>query len=222
MAYTLTMAVAKGRVLDELQELWIKAGWPWPVASNGRALWFPPSLHAPGLIIARGQDIPMLVQRGIAAFGVVGRDILEEKGASGVLEVLDLGIAHCHLALAARMARWPDGPVRVATKYPRIAQRFFAERQHPIELVALSGSLELAPHIGLAPYIVDIVQTGRTLRQHDLVEVTRIMDSSAWLIANPAFWRTHADARAVYQQLLSAVMSGEMTERDDSLSRSVR
>ncbi|MCY0877931.1 MAG: ATP phosphoribosyltransferase [Firmicutes bacterium] len=204
MTHELTVAVAKGRVLEEFQNLWELAGWPWPV-TNGRALWFPPSSRAPGLIIARGQDIPMLVQRGIAAFGVVGRDILEEKGAQGVLEVLDLHIARCHLALASPVDHWPDGPVRVATKYPNIAHRYFAERQHPIEVVQLSGSLELAPHIGLAPYIVDIVQTGRTLSHHHLVEVARIMESSAWLIANPAFWRTHQEADVVYQGFVAAV-----------------
>lgn len=210
MPYNLTVAVTKGRVMEAVSDLWRSTPWSWP-EDGGRKLWFPPAVDRPGLIIARGQDIPSLVQRGIAAFGIVGRDILEEHPIDEVLEVLDLGIARCRMSLAALNADWPDGPARVATKYPNIARRFFRAQDHPVEVVTLSGSLELAPHIGLAPYIVDVVQTGQTLKEHRLQEIATIFHSSARLIANPAAWRLGREADSIYQTFKAAVDAGSET-----------
>lgn len=205
MSFKLTVAVCKGRVMDAMAEVWKNTAWVWPQVD--RQLWFPPTRERPGIIIARGQDIPSLVERGIASFGLVGRDILEEQSDVHVLEVLDMGIARCRMVLASLEGRWPNGPARVATKYPAIARRFFHTRSHPIEVVPLSGSLELAPHLGLAPYIVDIVQTGQTLKQHHLKEIETLFSSSARLIANPAAWRLDDEAGAIYDTLKRAVRS---------------
>ncbi len=201
--YNLTVAVCKGRVLDAVAELWLRTPWSWPEV--GRQLWFPPGDDRPGLIIARGTDIPALVQGGIAAFGIVGRDILEEQQDPDILEVLDLGIAPCRMVLASLDGRWPQGPVRVATKYPEITRRYFREHRHPVEVVKLSGSLELSPHIGLAPYIVDIVQTGQTLRQHHLHEVATLFTSTARLVANPVAWRLGDESESTYRLFQEAV-----------------
>lgn len=202
-SYSLTIAICKGRVLDAVVDLWSRTPWSWPQVD--RQLWFPPQMERPGLIIARGTDIPALVQQGIAAFGIVGRDILEEQWESDILEVLDLGIAPCRMVLASLDGRWPKGPVRVASKYPQTTRRYFREKSHPVEVVQLSGSLELSPHIGLAPYIVDIVQTGQTLRQHQLHEVATLFSSTARLIANPVAWRLGDESAALYRIFQQAV-----------------
>ena len=204
--YNLTIALAKGRILDDVEALWRTSGWPWPYVS--RQLWFPPQADRPGVVIARGPDIPKLVERGIASFGIVGRDVLEEQADADVLEVLDLDIAPCRMVLASLEGRWPEGPARVASKYPEVTRGYFRRKAHPVEVVGLSGSLELAPHIGLAPYIVDIVQTGRTLRQHALQEIDTVFHSTARLIANPAAWRRGGESEHVYDTL-QAVVEGQ-------------
>ncbi len=210
--YSLTIALAKGRILVDVEALWRQSGWPWP---NGeRQLWFPPSEERPGVVVARGPDIPKLVERGIASFGIVGRDVLEEQADADILEVLDLDIAPCRMVLASLDAQWPEGPARVASKYPEVTRRYFRRNAHPVEVVGLSGSLELAPHIGLAPYIVDIVQTGRTLRQHGLQEVATVFHSTARLIANPAAWRRGGESEHLYDKLRTVV-----EERADVLHR---
>lgn len=203
--YNLTIAICKGRVLTDVQAMWRQTGWNWPDAD--RQLWFPPDESRPGIVIARGSDIPQLVARGIASFGIVGRDVLEEQADADVLEVLDLNIAPCRMVLASLDAQWPEGPARVASKYPEVTRRYFRHKAHPVEVVGLSGSLELAPHIGLAPYIVDIVQTGRTLRQHGLQEIDTVFHSTARLIGNPAAWRLSAESDYVFQRLKSAVQA---------------
>lgn len=193
----ITVAVAKGRILESARTLWERAGFSWPVTESGRQLWFPPQPEQPGLLIARAKDISTLVSQGIADLGIVGMDVLREYPDASVLEVADLHMAQCRVVLAGKNAEWPQGPCRVATKYRRIAEQFFQDRQHPIEIVPLSGSLELAPIIGLAPYIVDIVDTGNTLREHGLTEITTILSSSALLIANASHWRTKPAVHAV-------------------------
>jgi ATP phosphoribosyltransferase len=204
--YSLTVAVSKGRVLADVEAVWRESGWAWPEAD--RQLWFPPHEDRPGLVIARNSDIPKLVQRGIAAFGIVGSDVLEEQADADILEVLDLGIAPCRMVLASLDGKWPEGPARVASKYPGVTHRYFRLKSHPIEVVGLSGSLELAPHIGLAPYIVDVVQTGRTLRQHHLKEIDTLFHSTARLVANPAAWRWGHESEQIYEKFRHAIRTG--------------
>lgn len=200
----LTIAIAKGRILDGARQLFEDAGVDWAIAPDSRQLWAPPADRTPGLIIARAKDISTFVAQGIADLGIVGLDILREYPDPGILEVADLAFAQCRVVLAGRRHEWPDGPCRVATKYQHITRSFFQSRSHPIEIVAMSGSLELAPVVGLAPYIVDIVDTGGTLREHGLTEITTILSSSARLIANPSHWRTKPAVPEFKQRLVAA------------------
>lgn len=205
MSVDITVAVAKGRIMGMFQDLWIQAGFPWPIYGQSRQLWFPPSPERPGLIVARARDVSTFVARGIADYGVVGLDVLEEYPDPGVMRVMDLQQARCRLVLAGQTARWPEGPVKVATKYPHITREFFQQRGHPVETVGLSGSVELAPVIGLAPYIVDVVDTGQTLRQHGLMVVETILWSTAQLVANPGSWRIRESAREFYQRVQTLI-----------------
>lgn len=205
MSVNTTVVVAKGRIMDSLQDLWTEVGFSWPIHEGSRQLWFPAKDDQPGLIVARARDVPALVARGVADFGVVGLDVLEEYPDAGLVRVLDLQLARCRLVLAAQEPHWPEGPVRVATKYPEITRQFFHHRGHPVETVGLSGSVELAPVIGLAPYIVDVVDTGKTLQQHGLYVVETILRSSAQLVANPGLWRIRPSNQNFTHQLRQGI-----------------
>jgi ATP phosphoribosyltransferase len=128
---------------------------------------------------------------------------LEERDSDDVLQVGDLDLAVCRVVLAGRTSERPDGPFLVASKYRRLTERYLERRHWQADIVPLSGSLELAPLIGLAPYIVDIVETGETLRQHHLVEIETVMTSNARLIANPAHWRAKPEVPAVRDRLMN-------------------
>ncbi|MBX5466446.1 MAG: ATP phosphoribosyltransferase [Firmicutes bacterium] len=198
------MAIAKGRVQEELVPLWQAAGFRWRLAAGSRQLWFAPNGDEPGAIIVRGPDVPVLVAQGVADLGVVGQDLLREYPDWEVLQVASLPVARCRVVLAGQRPEPPVGPFRVASKYRRITAEYLRQRQWLAEIVPLSGSLELAPLIGLAPYIVDIVETGQTLREHHLVEIETILPSEAQLIANPAHWRSKPEVVAVRDRLTAA------------------
>jgi ATP phosphoribosyltransferase len=208
-----TVAIAKGRILDGAAALWSRAQLPWPLSDGTRQLWFRARPERPGVIVARSRDIPTLVAHGVADLGIVGWDILKEYPEPGVLEVADLGFSRCRVVLAGTLPHWPKGPSRIATKYRRITEEYFRQRQHPIEIVPLSGSLELAPVLNLAPYIVDIVDTGRTLREHGLREVTTLFASTARLIANPSLWRSKPAMLLFRQRLLQGLDPSTVLER---------
>lgn len=210
--HDVVVAVSKGRIWDDMEALWTEAGWQWPIV-RGRQLTFPPSGQSPGLLMVRGSDVPTLVRLGAAQFGIVGRDVLAEHPDHGVLDVLDLGIGQCRLVLAGQSAQWPAGPARVATKYPHSTRSFFHQIHHPVEIVPLSGSVELAPVIGLASYIVDLVATGQTLRAHGLMEIQEIFTSTARLVVNPGFWRRGLDGRALVAALAAAINTREEQSR---------
>jgi ATP phosphoribosyltransferase len=139
-------------------------------------------------VFVKPADVPVYVEHGIADCGVVGRDVLLESGAD-VLQPLDLGISRCRIAVAARGAFSRAGMLRVATKYPRIAARHFAGRGVPVEIIELSGSVELAPVLGLADCIVDLVETGRTLAENGLAVTETITESSGRLVVNRASYQ---------------------------------
>lgn len=148
-------------------------------------------------VFVKPADVPVYVEHGIADCGVVGRDVLLETGAD-VLQPLDLKIACCRLAVAARAGAHglQAGLLHVATKYPRVAAAHFGARGVPVEIIELSGSVELAPVLGLADCIVDLVETGRTLEENGLVVVETIAESSARLVANRASYQLKAAAVA--------------------------
>jgi ATP phosphoribosyltransferase len=169
-----------------------------PLRDNGRRL----VLEAPDgtvFITTRPSDVPTYVEAGAADIGIVGRDVLVER-TPDVYELLDLGFGGCRMAYATRAGEDPTGPalarlgvLRVATKYPVCAQAHFAATGRPVEIVKVNGSVELAPLVGLAHGIVDLVATGRTLRENGLVEREHIFDSSARLIANRVAHKLRAE-----------------------------
>jgi ATP phosphoribosyltransferase len=161
------------------------------------------------VILVKPVDVPTYVEYGAADAGIVGRDVLLESGAD-VLEPVDLGFAPCKIAVAARAGAGSLDTgrpiVRVATKYPNIALGHFSRRGIPVEIIPLSGSIELGPLVGLADRIVDLVESGRTLRDNGLEIVEIITDSSARLIVNRANYQTKRDAVVRFVDALEGIV----------------
>jgi len=159
-------------------------------------------------LFVKPADVPVYVEHGIADCGVVGRDVLLETGAD-VLEPLDLKIARCRIAVAAREGAQLEraGMLHVATKYPRVAARHFGARGVPVEIIGLSGSVELAPVTGLADCIVDLVETGRTLAENGLVVVETITESTGRFVVNRASYQLKAAAIGEIIKALSAALA---------------
>jgi ATP phosphoribosyltransferase len=185
----LTIAVPRGALFEEtlrlLDRLGIDTG---DVRSNERRLVFPEA----GLVTMRPSDVPTYVEHGAADLGITGKDVLLEQSEREVYELLDLGYGRCRMIVAARdgddamgesLRRL--GTVRIATKYPRVAARHFADTGRQAEIVEVKGSVEIAPLTGLVDAIVDLTATGRTLVENRLVEREEICVCSARLIANP-------------------------------------
>lgn len=193
MSGTLTLALTKGRILKETLPLLARAGIvPAEDIASSRKLVFDCTRPGVRLLVLRGTDVPTYVRHGAADLGVVGKDILLEEGADGLYEPLDLGIARCRLMTAAPVG-WTPGPgrVRVATKFTGIARRFFAEQGRQADFIKLYGAMELAPLMGLADVIVDIVDTGNTLKANGLEPRDLIADISTRLVVNKASMRSH-------------------------------
>ncbi len=190
----LTLALPKGRLLKPALEL-LKRMRLDGVDVTSRKLIFADERRGLRLLILKPADIPSYVEYGAADLGIVGKDILGEREPD-VYEPLDLGFGFCRLVVAEPQELWEkDDPakwswVRVATKYPNLTERYFSERGIQVELIRLDGSVELAPLVGLADRIVDLVQSGETLRANGLVEVAEIMRSTARLIVNRASLKT--------------------------------
>ncbi len=204
----LTMALTKGRILRETLPLLARAGIePLEDPASSRKLVFP--TNQPGLrfIIIRGTDVPTYVRHGAADIGVVGKDILLEQGADGLYEPLDLGIARCRLMTAGPVGWRRNGSrIRVATKFVNIARRYFAQQGVNADLIKLYGAMELAPLLGLSDLIVDIVDTGNTLRANAMEPLDEIARISSRLIVNKAAMRSrHGRIQQVIDDLGAAV-----------------
>lgn len=184
----LVMALTKGRILDEVMPLLEQAGIRLlEDHSKSRKLIFDTNLPDLRIMIVRGSDVPTYVEFGSADLGVVGKDLLMEYGEGAFYEPLDLGIAKCRLMTAAPVgAVSPRGRVRVASKFVNIARRYFAEQGLQTDIIKLNGALELAPSMGLADWIVDIVDSGNTLRANGLEPLQLIADISSRIIVNKA------------------------------------
>jgi len=184
----LTIAVSKGRIYDEALPLLADAGIePIDDPKTCRKLILKTTRDNVQLVIIRATDVPTFVEYGAADLGIAGKDILLEHGAENLYEPLDLNIACCRLMTAAHKTAPPiSGRVRVATKYVKIAQRYFADLGVQAEIIKLYGSMELAPLVGLADCIVDLVDTGNTLRANDLEPRELIMNISSRLVVNKA------------------------------------
>jgi ATP phosphoribosyltransferase len=208
MTDRLTLALTKGRILKETLPLLARAGIePLEDVHSSRKLVFPTTRDDLQLIIIRGSDVPTYVRHGVAQLGVVGKDILLEHGAEGLYEPLDLGIARCRL-MTAGPTGWRGGKarVRVATKFVNIARRHFAARGVHAELIKLYGAMELAPMMDLADLIVDIVDTGNTLRANGMEPLEEIAAISSRLVVNKAAMRSsHRRIQPLVDQLASLV-----------------
>jgi ATP phosphoribosyltransferase len=196
----LTIALSKGRILDETLPLLAAAGLvPDEDPSASRKLILATNRPNVSLVVLRATDVPTYVQYGAADVGIVGKDVLLEHGGAGLYQPLDLGIGRCRLAVATRRGYdWTasvqrGARIRVATKYVRIAREHFAAKAMHVDLIKLYGSMELAPLLGLADAIVDLVSTGNTLKANDLVAVEDIMPISARLIVNPGALKLKRD-----------------------------
>jgi ATP phosphoribosyltransferase len=188
MSSALTIALAKGRILDETLPLLARAGIePVDDLMTSRKLVFATSEADIELVLIRSSDVPTYVQYGAADLGIAGKDVLAEHGGEGLYERVDLKIAPCKMMTAGFAERpLPRTRLKVATKYPQITRRFFLEQGRQVELIKLYGSMELAPVVGLADIIVDLVQTGNTLEANGLTPLETIMEISSRLIVNRA------------------------------------
>src|SRR5687768_11454702 len=203
----ITIAIAKGRMQDDALTLLARAGVRLDDdARNSRRLALTDESGEYRFIFVKPADVPVYVEHGIADCGVVGRDVLLESQADLLLP-LDLGIARCRMVVAAADAEIMTrslGMLRVATKYSQIAGAHFGARGIPVEIIQLSGSVELAPALGLADLIVDLVETGRTLRENGLTVVEEIAESTGRLVVNRASYQLKAKEVA---QLVNALKS---------------
>ena len=184
----ITIALSKGRILEESLPLLARIGLE-PAGDIERLLRVPARDKRVSLLIVRPADVPTYVEYGAADLGIVGKDVLMEHGGEALYEPLDLGIARCRLSIAVRKDAPPrDGlrRLRVATKYPEITRRHFAAQGAQVEIIKLYGSMELAPLVGLSDLIVDLVNTGGTLRANGLAETEVIAHVSSRLVVNKA------------------------------------
>ena len=202
------IALSKGRILEETGPLLARVGLsPREDPERSRKLVIPTARRDVKLIVVRASDTPTYVAHGAADLGIAGRDVLVEHGGEGLYQPLDLGIAKCRMMVAVRKGFDYAGAVRqgarlrVATKYLQTTREFFATKGVHVDLIRLYGSMELAPILGLADAIVDLVSTGKTLKANQLVAVEEIMPVSSRLIVNQAALKMR---RAALQPLIDA------------------
>jgi ATP phosphoribosyltransferase len=205
----LTIALTKGRILEETLPLLAAAGvTPLEDVERSRKLIFPTTVDGVSLVILRGSDVPTYVRHGAADVGIVGKDLLMEFGDEGLYEVLDLDIARCRLMTAGARARVDakGAKIRVATKFVNVARAHYSSRGIQPNIIKLYGAMELAPIMDLADEIVDIVDTGNTLRANGMEPLEHIADISSRLIVNKASMRTRNKAiSSLIERLGSAV-----------------
>jgi ATP phosphoribosyltransferase len=213
----LTIAVAKGRLQDKALTLLAAAGAGAPSdALASRRLAIEDQRGRYRFVFVKPADVPVYVEHGIADCGVVGRDILLESGTD-LLQPLTLEIGRCRIVVAAPAGLTLNdrGMLRVATKYPRIAASHFGARGRPVEIIELSGSVELAPFLGLADCIVDLVETGRTLRDNGLKEIEVIGESTGRLVVNRASYQLKASALGKLLRALKNVSGPALSPQEN-------
>jgi ATP phosphoribosyltransferase len=204
----LTIAVPKGRILSEVLPLMARAG-VMPEAGFGdeddRRLRFATDRADIDLIRVRAFDVATFVAHGAAQIGVVGSDVIDEFAYAELYAPVDLGIGRCRISVAAPADVVDESHVRVATKYPGLTRRHYETKGVQAEIVKLNGAMELAPTLGLASRIVDLVSTGRTLKDNGLVELEVIAEVSARLIVNRAALKTRDDVAPLVEAFRRAV-----------------
>ena len=169
----LTIALSKGRILDQTLPLLKKAGISVPKSElESRKLILDTNLSDVKVIVIRASDVPVFVQHGAADFGIAGKDVLLEHGANGIFELLDLGISRCRLMVASKKDQdLNKSTLKVATKYVKSAKEYFYRQGKQVEVIKLNGAMELAPIVGRSDCIVDLVDTGGTLKANNLVPI---------------------------------------------------
>ncbi len=204
----ITIALSKGRIFKETLPL-LKAADIVPAddPETSRKLILDTNHKDIKLLIIRATDVPTYVQFGAADIGVAGKDVLMEHGGEGLYEPVDLKIAKCRLMTAGLVNAKPlNGRLRVATKFTNVARRYFESRGEQVEVIKLYGSMELGPIVGLADLIVDVVDTGNTLKANGLKPIDHIADISSRLIVNKAAMKMkHAQISRIIQQIEEAV-----------------
>jgi ATP phosphoribosyltransferase len=204
----LVIAVSKGRIFKDAMPLLARVGVePTDDPEVSRKLILDTTDPGVKLVIIRASDVPTYVEYGAADVGIAGKDVLLEYDSDGYYEPLDLGIARCRLMVAGPAdGRLPPNRLRVATKYAGVTRRWYAEKGVQVEVIKLYGSMELAPLVGLADRIVDLVDTGNTLKANGLLPLEHICDVSSRLIINKAALKTkHLRITALVRQLAAAV-----------------
>lgn len=200
----LTIALSKGRILDQTLPLLEKAGISIPKSElESRKLILDTNLSDVKVIVIRASDVPVFVQHGAADFGIAGKDVLLEHGANGIFELLDLGISKCRLMVASKKGQdLNKSTLKVATKYVKSAKDYFYRQGKQVEVIKLYGAMELAPIVGLSDCIVDLVDTGNTLKANNLVPLELIQEISSRLIVNSAAFNTkHKDINQWIQKI---------------------
>ena len=208
MSQSLTIALSKGRILDDTLPLLKAAGIELTEdLEKSRKLIFPTTDPNVRLLIVRATDVPTYVEHGAADVGVADKDVLMEYGSQGLYEPLDLKIARCKLMTAGPVGvPEPTGRLKVATKFVNVARRYYAEQGRQVDVIKLYGSMELAPLVGLADKIIDVVDTGNTLKANGLEAQELIATISSRLIVNKASMKMkHARIKMLIDQLAEAV-----------------
>lgn len=208
MSNKVTIAISKGRILKDSIPLLEKMGMaPLEDLDKTRKLLIDTENPNVRVVVIRATDVPTYVQYGAADLGIAGKDVLMESRGEGLYELLDLDICKCKLMVAGKESFNPQGArLKVATKYVRCAQEYFAQQGKQIEIIKLYGSMELAPLTGLADLIVDLVDTGNTLRANGLQPLEHIADISSRLVANKASLKLKFDTlQSIIEQFQSAL-----------------
>ncbi|WP_062050151.1 ATP phosphoribosyltransferase [Bacillus sp. JCM 19034] len=206
----LTVAMPKGRIFEEAVELLRKAGYQLPSEfDDSRKLIIDVPEEKMRFILAKPMDVPTYVEHGVADVGVAGKDVMIEEERV-VYEVLDLKISACYLAVAG-LPNYEKSEInpKVASKYPNLATQYFKGQGEQVEIIKLNGSIELAPLIGLADRIVDIVSTGQTLKENGLVELETMVNITSRLIVNPVSYRMKDERIDQMVERLSVVIEEE-------------
>ncbi len=203
----INVALPKGRLGDKVYEKLAAAGYECEdlLDKKSRRLVFENAARGVRYFCVKPTDVPVYVERGAADVGIAGRDILLEYEPD-VYELLDLGIGRCRMCIAGRRGFYDDTdrPLRVATKFPRIARSYYEGKGRDIDIIKLHGSIELAPILDLSDVICDIVETGSTLKENDLVVLEEVEPISARFIANKISWQFKHDAVAAMRNALAA------------------
>ncbi len=209
-----TIAIPKGRLFTDCVDLFEAIGVAFPPDSEiSRKLVFPSKDGSVRFMVVRDKDVPAYVDHGAADMGIAGKDVLVEAGKD-LLEPLDLKFGHCRIVVAGPDRKKGENPTgwghtRIATNFPRITTAHFASKGEQVEIIPLYGSIELAPLVGLAERIVDLVSSGETLRQNNLTEIEQVMDVTAKLVVNRASLRTRPERIVPLIEAMGAVVGAK-------------